>query len=106
MVSRLRNWLSIQKIQIAFSSQLPGIPTGLIRNAVFIDRSTVVKLSKRYFTAMKTWAPATSRSIRVIRQLFTVRYGNHAKARGRTACSMETTAAFSNRPMAVKPGCS
>src|SRR5205823_7066291 len=62
------------------------------------------KPSKRCFTAMKTLAPATCRSIRAILRLFIPRCGIRAKVRGKMASSMETKAAFSNRPMAVRHG--
>ena len=103
-VSRLRNWLSIQKLPIGFLSQLQDTPMDLTRNAAFIDRSMAERHSKRCFIGMRTPARAMCTSIRAIRRLFTLRCGNHAKAHGKTECSTETEAAFLNRATAAKRG--
>src|SRR5262249_6174279 len=103
-VSRLRNWLSIQKIPIGFLLQLPDTPMDLTRNAAFIDRSMAEKHSKTYFIGMRTSARAMCRSIRAIRRLFMLRCGNRAKAHGKTEYSTATVAAFLNPPTAAKHG--
>ena len=103
-VSRSRNWLLIQKMPTGFSWPWPAIRTGLTKSAVCSDHSMAVKHLRRSFTAMKTLARATCRSIQATQRLFTQRCGNRVKVHGKTAFSMEIKAAFSNRSMAAKRG--
>ena len=102
--NRSRSWRSIRKIRIEFLLQSPVIPTGLTRSAAFIDRSMAEKRSRKFFIAMRTSARAMCRSIRAIPRLFMLRCGNRAKPRGKTACSMATTAASSNPSTAERRG--
>src|SRR4030095_8240733 len=103
-VIRSRNWRAIQRIRTGSLWPSLVIRTDLTRNEVFIDPWMAAKHSKRYYTAMRTSLGAMNKSIRAIRQLFTLLFGNRARDRGKMACSMETAAAFSNRSMVARRG--
>ena len=104
MDNRLRSSRLIREIRIDSSLLWPVILTGLTRSAEFSARSMAVRLSRKFSIATKIPAAPMSRSIRRIPISSMRRCGNHAKDHGKIALGMAPMAAFSNRPMAAKPG--